>query len=67
MSTEFQYPVKITWKRSPKWNQICAWGIEHFGLPGSRYITHADETCMTWQFSSQQDQLLFALAWGDDR
>jgi hypothetical protein len=36
-------------------------------LPGSRYITHADETCMTWQFSSQQDQLLFALAWGDDR
>jgi hypothetical protein len=63
----FNYPVRITWERNPKWNEICAWGIEHFGLPGDRYITEPDEKYMCWRFVSPQDQLLFVTAWGNDQ
>ena len=64
---EFKYPVKITWTRRPPWPTICAWGVEHFGLPGQRYITEPDEEYMTWHFASVYDQLLFVTAWGNDQ
>ncbi len=63
----FQYPVKLTWERNPKWNEICAWGIEHFGLPGNQYTTEVCEEYMCWNFASVQDQLLFVTAWGNDQ
>jgi hypothetical protein len=45
---------------------MCAWAIEHFGLPGNRFITHATEDYMEWMFNSIEDQLFFILAWGHD-
>jgi len=62
----FDHAVKLTWERHPKWNEICAWGIEHFGLPGNRYTTEVSEEYMCWHFASPQDQLLFVTAWGND-
>ena len=64
--TRYQYPVRITWARHPRWNLICAWCIEHLGLPGDRYITDVQEDHMQWYFLAREDQLLFTLAWGDD-
>ena len=63
----YPYVTRITWSRVPKWNEMCAWAIEHFGLPGNRYITHATEDYMEWMFDSIEDQLFFTLAWGNDR
>ena len=66
---EFPYPVTLDWARRPnmeRWNEICAWTIEHFGLPGIRYQTEVDVARMTWYFQSQQDQLVMTVAWGND-
>jgi hypothetical protein len=63
------YSVKLDWVNNPYmeyWNNICIWGIEHFGLPGDRYTTNLTEDYMIWNFRNPQDQLLFMLAWGND-
>lgn len=66
---EYNYPVRLTWERRPymePWNEICAWTIEHLGLPGIRYRTEITSEDMTWHFATQEDQLIFTLAWGND-
>ena len=64
--TNYPHVTRITWSRVPKWNEMCAWAIEHFGLPGDRYITHATEDYMEWMFNDNKDRLLFVTAWGHD-
>lgn len=65
----FKYPVTIPW--SPKldtvsaWNEICAQGMEMFGLPGNRYITDANVNDMTWWFRDEQDALLMTLKFSE--
>jgi len=66
---KFKYPVTIPW--SPKldtvsaWNEICAQGMEMFGLPGNRYITDANVNDMTWWFENEQDALLMTLKFSE--
>ena len=67
--SEYPYPVTLDWAVRPemeKWNEICAWTIEHFGLPGIRYVTEISPERMTWYFETIEDKLLFVVAWGDD-
>jgi hypothetical protein len=67
--TEYLYPVHLDWKNNPHmehWNEVCAWAVEHFGLPGDRYCTEITEDYMTWFFETKQDQLIMTLAWGND-
>ena len=67
--SEYPYPVTLDWAHRPdseKWNEICAWTIKHFGLPGIRYVTEISAERMTWYFETEQDRLLFTLAWGND-
>jgi hypothetical protein len=64
------YPVQLDWATNPSmkyWNEVCAWTIEHFGLPGGRYSTVIDTDYMIWKFHTEEDQLLFILAWGKDK
>ena len=62
----YPHVTRITWSRVPKWNEMCAWAFEHFGLPGNRFITHATEDYMEWMFNDNRDRLLFVTAWGHD-
>jgi hypothetical protein len=39
--------------------------MELFGLPGDRYITHATEHSLTWQFRDAHDALLFRLKFSE--
>jgi hypothetical protein len=67
--TEFSHAVTLDWAKRPSteaWNEICAWTIEHFGLPGHRYQTEVGTEKMTWYFQNQQDQMIMTIAWGDD-
>ena len=66
-SINYPHVTRITWTRVPNWNEMCVWAIEHFGLPGNRFITHATEDYMEWMFNSAEDQLFFILAWGNDQ
>jgi hypothetical protein len=60
------YPVRLDWSRNPNWNEVCCWALEHFGLPGDKYVTHLDPDYMIFDFVDSRDQLLFILAWGRD-
>jgi hypothetical protein len=66
---KFKYPVVIPWSSKldtvTAWNEICAQGMEMFGLPGHRYITDANVNDMTWWFKDEQDALLMTLKFSE--
>ena len=59
--------VRISWQENhniPIWNQICAWAVEQFGLPGDKFETHATEDYMDFYFKDERDAIHFELRWG---
>jgi hypothetical protein len=66
---EYCYPVVIPWSSKldtvTAWNEICAEGMELFGLPGNRYITDANVNDMTWWFRDPKDALLMTLKFSE--
>jgi hypothetical protein len=65
----FRYPVVIPWSSKldtvSAWNEICAQGMEMFGLPGHRYITDANINDMTWWFKDEHNALIMALKFSE--
>ena len=59
--------VRIAWSRdfgnAEQWTDVCAWAIEHFGLPGDRFQSHPNIDYMDFVFKSNKDALLMALMW----
>jgi hypothetical protein len=59
--------VRIPWTRDSdnvyRWNEVCAWAIEYFGLPGNRFEAHANVDHMDYVFKSNKDALIMALQW----
>jgi len=59
--------VRISWSREfdneQRWTDVCAWAIEHFGLPGDRFQSHANVNYMDFVFNSNKDALIMALMW----
>lgn len=57
--------VRIPWDRNydneVNWNEVCIKAIIRFGLPGDRYITHANIYYMDFIFTSNKDALMFAI------
>lgn len=53
--------VKLDWR--PAWNEICAWCIEHYGLPGSNFEWHAEDDHMEFDFYNEKDAIHFMLRW----
>lgn len=66
---EYCYPVIIPWSATldsvSAWNEICAQGMEMFGLPGNRYITEANVNDMTWYFRDPRDALMMTLKFSE--
>ena len=65
----FKYPVVVPWNARldtvSAWTEICAQGMEMFGLPGGRYITDANVNDMTWWFRNKHDALLMTLKFSE--
>lgn len=59
--------VRIAWNRkfdnAQMWNDVSAWAIEYFGLPGDRYHCRANVYHMDFIFKSNKDALMMALMW----
>ena len=56
--------IRIPWNQSGtgrNWNDITAWALENFGLPGDRFTTHPTEDFMDFIFYDPKDATLFAL------
>ena len=68
-SPEFKYPVTIQWGRGADtmdyWDNLSIYSIEHFGLPGDRYVTDISAEAMTWAFRSEHDALIFRLRFSE--
>jgi hypothetical protein len=59
--------VRIAWDRdfenTQRWNEVCVWAIEYFGLPGDRFHTRANVNHMEFIFTSDKDALMMSLMW----
>ena len=59
--------VRIPWSKDfdneHKWNEVCAWAVERFGLPGDRFTTHPYIDYMDFVFKSNRDALMMAIMW----
>ena len=68
---DFVYGAQIDWGRRmnqmEQWDDVAIWGVEHFGLPGDRYVTDVNINDMTWWFRTEQDRLIFVLRNGQAR
>ena len=60
--------VVLEWAKNrdsiPVWDEICAWAIENFGLPGNRFEWHPTEDYMEFLFYDEKDAIHFELRWG---
>ena len=60
--------IRIYWSKDydneTMWNEVCAWAVEYFGLPGDRFETHANVNYMDFVFKSNKDALIMAIRWG---
>lgn len=59
--------VRLEWRQgrdnSDAWNDICAWAIEKFGLPGNKFEWHPTEDYMDFYFYDEKDAIHFMLRW----
>lgn len=59
--------VRIGWNRQfdneKMWNEVCAWAIEYFGLPGNRFKTRVNVEYMEFIFDEPNDALMMSLRW----
>ena len=60
------YEFSVQWTdqiRAEDWNEICAWVVEQFGLPGDRYVTHPNTDEMKFLFKNAKDYEWMVLRW----
>lgn len=59
--------ITLDWQKGrdtiPEWNEICAWAIEQFGLPGKKFEWHPTEDYMHFDFYNEKDAIHFMLRW----
>jgi hypothetical protein len=63
MNATVRIPWTIKTDNEGYWNEVCIWAIDHFGLPGQRFQTHANIDYMDFVFNSNKDALLMSLMW----
>lgn len=58
-----EFTVTVPWESQSNhwWNEICADIVEHFGLPGGKYITDVNTECMNFIFYDNRDALMCKL------
>lgn len=62
---DYKYVVRIPWKHGDtpsKWNEVCCYAIDTFGMPGYKFITHPTEDYMEFMFRHSEDAVFFSLA-----
>lgn len=65
------FKVAIPWNsvwtslanREEQWNDVAAWAIERFGLPGDKYTCRMTTPAIEFWFLEEADALMFQLRW----
>lgn len=59
--------IRLDWRQGRNnkdaWNEICAWCIENYGLPGDKFEWHANSDYMDFDFYNEKDAIHFGLRW----
>lgn len=59
--------VRLEWKdgrdNTESWNEICAWCIEQYGLPGKNFEWHPETDYMDFYFYNEKNAAHFILRW----
>ena len=58
--------VRIFWTdgdNNNRWDTVCVWVIEYFGLPGDKFTTELSPDWMDFKFKNKQDAVLMAMRW----
>jgi hypothetical protein len=52
--------ITVPWKNQSNtwWNETCANILEHFGLPGDKYVTEITADHMHFDFTDDRDALM---------
>lgn len=45
------------------WDEIIAWCLDQYGIPGKRFMTTATSDSMDFIFEDDKDAVLFSLRW----
>jgi hypothetical protein len=57
--------IRVPWQdphnHGDAWNELLAWTIETFGMPGERMQFHPDAMYMDFVFDHEHDALMFQL------
>lgn len=58
-----EFVVTVPWESQNNtwWNETCADIVEHFGLPGGKYVTSVNTECMDFIFYDDRDALMCRL------
>ena len=57
------YKSNTTIEGVTNWNEICAWTIEQFGLPGDKFRFHPKGDGMEFIFANEKDAVHMILRW----
>jgi hypothetical protein len=61
-----KYKVTLAWRASDTteaWDNIMHWCIEHFGLPGCRWISASSLHETVFTFEDIEDASFFSMRW----
>jgi hypothetical protein len=61
MSITIEVPWGNPYDKKEAWNELLAWTIEVFGLPGERVQFYPAPNWMRFTFGNEKDALLFQL------
>jgi hypothetical protein len=65
----YDYHVRINWTQKmsepSRWDDVCIYAIEHYGLPGKNYVTDMSVDRMIWSFKDSKNALMFKLRWSE--
>jgi hypothetical protein len=63
--------IRVPWdtKKSTgaEWNELLAWTVETYGLPGEKVSFHPTHDWMDFTFDDEQDALMFQIKTGGHR
>ena len=61
MAITIEVPWENPYNKKEAWNELLAWTIEVFGLPGERVQFHPAAFQMQFTFDDEKDALMFQL------
>lgn len=63
--------IRVPWtdpmNHGNAWNELLAWTVETYGLPGEKVSFHPTENWMDFAFDDEKDALMFQLKTGGIR